>query len=127
RPTEAGAALQVDTALVARLGELATQLRPHFPAPRVGLTDLLAYPGVLQSDVADPAALHAAALALLDEVLDECIAARTREGGKLVAAILERVDGIERIAAEVRSLVPTIRTAQRARLETRLAELAQGA
>ena len=127
RPAEGAGALQVDDALVDRLGELATALRTRFPDLRTGFTDLLQFPGVLQSKAADPVELHAAALALVDTVVDDFVAAREREGGKLVAAILERVDGIERIAGEVRALVPLIRTALRAKLEARLSELAQTA
>lgn len=127
RAAESSVSLQLDQELVARLGELATGLRPHFPELRVGLVELLQFPGVLQSQAADPAELHACALELLDAVLSEFVAAREREGGKLVAAILERVDGIERIAAEVRGLVPAIRDGQRAKLQARLAELAQAA
>ncbi len=127
RTAESSVSLQLDQALVARLGELATGLRPHFPELRVGLVELLQFPGVLQSQAADPSELHARALELLDAVLSDFVAAREREGGKLVAAILERVDGIERIAAEVRGLVPAIRDGQRAKLQARLAELAQAA
>ncbi|TWT20403.1 YicC family protein [Luteimonas marina] len=128
RPPEGAAAgLQVDEALVGRLGELAGRLRSHFLDLRVSFTDLLQYPGVLQAQALDQAELHAQALSLLDAVLADFLAAREREGGKLVAAILERVDGIERIAGEVRILVPVIREGQRAKLEARLADLAQAA
>lgn len=127
RPADGAGGLQVDDALVARLGELASTLEARFPGMHTQFVDLLQFPGVLQSNAADPAALQAEALALVDAVLGEFVAAREREGGQLVAAILERVDGIERIAAEVRTLVPAIRAGQRAKLEARLAELAQGA
>ena len=127
RPAEGAVSLQVDDALVERLGELAATLRHRLPEMRIGFVELLQLPGVLQSQAADPAELQAQALALLDAVLDEFIAAREREGGKLVAAILERVDGIERIAGEVRTLVPAIRDGQRAKLDARLADLAQTA
>ncbi|MCA0395647.1 MAG: hypothetical protein LCH70_16300, partial [Proteobacteria bacterium] len=116
RATEGSGSLQVDEGLVERLGELAGTLRRRFPELRVGLVELLQFPGVLQSQGADPVELQAEALALLDAVLGEFVAAREREGGKLVAAILERVDGIERIAGEVRTLVPLIRDGQRAKL-----------
>ncbi|HRN61792.1 MAG TPA: YicC family protein [Luteimonas sp.] len=127
RPAEGTVSLQLDDALVDRLGELAAMLRHRFPEMRIGFVELLQFPGVMQSRAADPAELQAEALALLDAVLDEFVAAREREGGKLVAAILERVDGIERIAGEVRTLVPLIREGQRAKLEARLADLAQSA
>lgn len=127
RPAEGEGGLVVDEALVDRLGELAIALSARFPGMHTQFVDLLQYPGVLQSRAADPAALQAEALALVDAVLADFVAAREREGAQLVAAILERVDGIERIAADVRTLVPVIRAGQRAKLEARLAELAQGA
>ncbi len=127
RTADGAASLQVDDGLVERLAELAATLRHRFPEMRIGFVELLQYPGVLQSQAADPAELQAEAQALLDTVLADFIAAREREGGKLVTAILERVDGIERIAGEVRGLVPQIREGQRARLQARLADLAQAA
>src|SRR5690606_26027107 len=88
RPGEGAVSLQLDEALAARLGQLAGQLRGHFPELRVGLVELLQFPGVLQSQAADPEHVHAQALALLDAVLDDFVAGREREGAKLVAAIL---------------------------------------
>jgi len=127
RAGEGGGTLQVNDALLRQLGALAGDLDTRFPALRTQFTELLQFPGVLQSTAGDPAALHAQALALLDEVLDEFVAAREREGGKLVAAIGERVDGIAGQAALVRTLIPDIRAGQRAKLEARLADLAQAA
>ena len=86
-------------------------------------TGLLAVPGVLQAPATDGEALQARALELLDQVLDDFVAAREREGAKLAAVIAERVDAIERIASQVRELVPAIREGQRARLAARLADL----
>ncbi|KAF1686189.1 YicC family protein [Pseudoxanthomonas broegbernensis] len=123
RAPEAAATLAVDEALVERLGALAQRLDAKFPRLRVEFTQLLQLPGVLQAPVADGEALQAQALELLDEVLDEFVAAREREGAKLEAAIGERVDAIERIAAQVRELIPAIREGQRAKLAARLAEL----
>src|SRR5690606_74646 len=127
RASEGGGSLPVNQALLQQLGALARDMDAGFPALRTQFTELLQFPGVLQSKSGDPAALQAQALALLDEVLDDFIAAREREGGKLVAAILERVDGIAAQAAQVRTLIPNIRAGQRAKLEARLAELAQAA
>ena len=127
RPAEGSAGLHVDDALLGRLAALAMDADARFPGLRTQFTDLLQFPGVLRSAAPDPAALQAEVLALLDEVLDGFVAAREREGAKLVAAMLERVDGIQARAAEVRTLVPDIRAGQRARLEARLADLAQAA
>jgi uncharacterized protein (TIGR00255 family) len=116
-------ALQVDDATVERLGDLARRMDGRFPGMRVDFAQLLQLPGVLQSHAVDPEALQAAALSLLDAVLDDFIAAREREGAKLAVVIAERADALAKIAGEVRTLVPLIRTGQRQKLETRLAEL----
>ncbi len=127
RAGEGGSTLQVDDALLRQLGALAVDLDARFPALRTQFTDLLQFPGVMRSKAEDPAALQAQALALLDAVLDDFVAAREREGGKLVAAIGERVDGIAALAVQVRGLIPDIRAGQRAKLQARLADLAQAA
>ncbi|MBH1654437.1 YicC family protein [Stenotrophomonas maltophilia] len=123
RAPEAAANLQVDEALLGQLGRLAHRLTSDFPNLQVSFTDLLQLPGVTRGAATDAAALQLEALALLDQVLDGFVEAREREGGKLSAAISERVDGIERIASEVRTLIPAIRAGQRAKLAARLADL----
>jgi uncharacterized protein (TIGR00255 family) len=127
RAPEGGEALQLDPARVDALAALAQALHARFPNLQVGLTDLLAFPGVVQGGGVDAAALQAEALALLDTVLAAFVAAREREGAALAAGIRERVDAIAAIAADVRELVPTIRAGQRQKLEARLADLAQPA
>ena len=123
RAPEAATGLAVNEALLEQLGALAQRLDPKFPRLRVEFTELLQLPGVLQAPAADGEALQAQALELLDQVLDEFVAARGREGAKLAAAISERVDAIEPIAGEVSTLIPAIREGQRAKLAARLADL----
>lgn len=125
RPREHDETLHLNPALVSRMGALARTLQEHFPTLRVEMTELLKFPGVLHVDAADPAALQTEAMALLDAVLEEFLAARTREGAKLTSVILERVDAIAQRAAEARALMPTIRAGQRQKLEQRLADLPQ--
>ncbi|CCF67566.1 YicC protein [Xanthomonas citri pv. punicae str. LMG 859] len=116
-------ALAVNESLLQQLGALATRLDGVFPKLQVGFTDLLQLPGVLQVQDVDAPALQAQAVALLEEVVGSFVIAREREGAKLAEAISERVDAIERIAAEVRILIPVIREGQRAKLAARLADL----
>ncbi len=122
-----GNALQVDEGVVNQLGVLAQRLSSSFPQLRVQFTELLQFPGVLQSRGVDPEALQREALALVDAVLRDFVAAREREGQKLAVVIGERAEAIAGIAAEVRTLVPQIRAGQRQKLETRLADLSQPA
>ena len=127
RAPEGGDALHLDPRMVGQLAELALDLQAQFPSMRVQFTELLQFPGVLKTGATNAEALQAEALVLLDEVLAEFLAARGREGANLAAVILERVDAIAQRAAEVRTLMPVIRAGQRAKLELRLADLAQPA
>ncbi|MFD0739191.1 YicC/YloC family endoribonuclease [Lysobacter koreensis] len=127
RSPEGEGGLQVNLARLRELSDVAIDLTARFPGLHTEFTQLLQFPGVMQAPATDAAALQAEALALLDAVLDEFVASREREGSKLAAVIGERVDGIARIAAQVRTLMPQIRTGQRSKLEARLADLAQPA
>jgi len=125
RSPEGEGGLQLNASLVMQLSELALDMTARFPALRTEFIDLLQYPGVLQARSTDAETLQAEALALLDTLLDQFVSAREREGEKLAVAINERVDALAACATEVRELIPTIRTGQRQKLETRLADIAQ--
>jgi uncharacterized protein (TIGR00255 family) len=127
RPPEGGDSLHLNPRVLEQLSTLAVELQARFPSLQVQFTDLLQFPGVLQSGASDAEALQAAALSLLDQVLADFIAAREREGANLAAVIGERVEAIAHRASDVRALIPTIRAGQRAKLEARLADLAQPA
>jgi uncharacterized protein (TIGR00255 family) len=126
KPTAASAAaIAVDEDLVARLADTAQMLAAKFPQLNVDFASLLGWPGVLRDQGTDQESLRQSALALLDAALDEMVAARAREGERLGGFLRERLDGIERIVAEVRAHMPEVRAAMRARFDTRLAELKQ--
>ena len=127
RAPEAAAGLQLNEAMVDELARLNIGLTSRFPGLRTSLTELLQYPGVVQGRGVDSEALQREVLALMDVVLDDFVAAREREGARLAAVIAERAGAIAAIAADVRTLVPQIRTGQRQKLEARLADLAQPA
>jgi uncharacterized protein (TIGR00255 family) len=120
-----GESLQVDSAMVGRLSELALDLEARFPRMRIEFTELLRFPGVLQHAQIDQEAQQAALMDVLDRALDALTATREREGTKLGEILRERLDAIERIVADVRGWMPEIRAALRARLESRLADLKQ--
>ncbi|GLQ50314.1 YicC/YloC family endoribonuclease [Dyella flava] len=122
-----GESLQVDNTMVTRLSELALDMEGRFPRMRIEFTELLRFPGVLQHAEVDQEAQQAALVGVLDRALDALTATREREGAKLAEILRERLDGIERIVANVRNWMPEIRTALRARLESRLADLKQPA
>jgi uncharacterized protein (TIGR00255 family) len=125
RPADAGSELRLNAVMLERLAELARDCEARFPRLQVDFAELLRYPGLIEQSEVDADALRDQALSLLEEVLDEFTRAREREGGKLAGAMLERLDGIARVSAQVREWVPEIRIALRARLDQRLADLKQ--
>ena len=127
RGEERGDALQLNEGMLARLTELARELQPRFPTLQVEFTELLRFPGLLDRAEVDNDALQAALFALLDRALDALAATREREGARTADMLRERLDAIERVVADVRGWMPDIRTALRARLEARLADLKQPA
>ncbi|PZO09456.1 MAG: YicC family protein [Lysobacteraceae bacterium] len=124
RPVAGGRAdLKINESLLAQLAQAAQRIDQGFPGVRTDFTELLRYPGVVEEDALDQAGLQAEALALLDTTLAEFVAAREREGAKLAAVMLERLDGIERITVQVKQWLPEIRAALRAKLDAKLADL----
>jgi uncharacterized protein (TIGR00255 family) len=118
-------AIKVDEALLTRLADTAQALAAKFPQLNVDFTSLLGWPGVMLDRETDQESLREAALAVLDSALADMIATRGREGERLGGFMRERLDGIERIVAEVRAHLPEVRAALRARFDARLAELKQ--
>ena len=125
RAADSAGALQVDRARLAELARLSRELEADFPGLRTDFSQLLQIPGVVRIEGIDAAQLQAEALALLDRVLDDFVAAREREGAKLAQVIVERIDGIAAIREQVRECIPAIREGQRTRLQARLADLPQ--
>ncbi|MGA4533382.1 YicC/YloC family endoribonuclease [Ectopseudomonas chengduensis] len=120
----AGKQLQVDSERARQLINAAEQVAALIqqPAPLNPL-EVLAWPGVLVADSADPQALNAAALKLFDQALGELKAGRAREGAELAKLLNERLDSILDEVAALRELVPQMLAGQRQKIETRFAEM----
>jgi uncharacterized protein (TIGR00255 family) len=79
----------------------------------------------MQQAEIDPETQQAALFDVLDRALDALTATREREGEKLGEILRDKLDGIERVVADVRGWMPEIRAALRSRLEGRLADIKQ--
>lgn len=86
----------------------------------VNSLDILRWPGVIETSSADWQALRKDALTLFDDALDDLISTREREGDRLKTMIIERLDAMTVIVAEVRKVIPEIITAQRTKIIERL-------
>jgi uncharacterized protein (TIGR00255 family) len=105
-----------------RLKTLADAAKKAFPeAAPLRIADLLRWPGVIGED-ADEESLRAAAGELCRRALEELVAARSREGAKLAAGILERVRTMQRRVDDVLPLVPQALAAYQSKITERLRE-----
>jgi len=120
----AGKPLQVDLERAAQLVTAAEGVAALIrqPAPIDPLA-VLAWPGVLVGDAADPRALNADALAAFGQALAELKAGRAREGAELARIIDERLGSMQEEVANLRELVPQMLGLQRQKILDRFAEL----
>lgn len=120
----AGRSMQVDneraSQLIAAAESVAALIKQ--PAPLNPL-EILAWPGVLVGDSADPQTLNSAALQLFLTALTEMKAGRLREGEELARLINERLDLIADETATLRAQVPHMLAAQRQKILDRCAEM----
>ena len=121
-----GAALSLNHAMLANLQKLEAEIAQALPnATPPSRFEVLAYPGLINEPEVDSASLIDDAMALFDRALDDFIATRSREGERLKAVLVERLDGIAAIVAQVREWLPDIRAGLRQKFETRISELKQ--
>ena len=120
----AGKALQVDRERAAQVIAAAEAVAALIAAPApLNPLEVLAWPGVLVADAADPQALNAAAVALFNEGLNELKNGRAREGAELARLLNERLDAMQDEVLQLRELIPQMLANQRQKIEARCAEM----
>ena len=117
----AGSRVNVDAlARLRRLSEEVMRELPHAAPLRVA--DVLRWPGVIAEAPSDEEETRRAAAALCRKALDELVAARSREGGKLAQAIGERVASMRRRVDGLAPHLPQALTDYQARISEKLRE-----
>ncbi|HYD55608.1 MAG TPA: YicC/YloC family endoribonuclease [Burkholderiales bacterium] len=122
---EASSALSggLNAEALAKLSELSRQAQAAFPgAEPLSTADVLRWPGVLAEARADDEAMRALVLRVAEQALDDLRAARSREGEKLAALVLERVAAMRARVAGVAPLLPEAIATYQRKLEERLRE-----
>ncbi len=115
--------LQINHALVAQLAEANELLRKQYKGlAKLGIADILHFPGVLSAPAEDEAILADGVNTLLAKALTEFNAARTREGEKLQQHLLARLDDMTDIVQAVMQLFPHLLQQHIDKAETRLRE-----
>ena len=115
--------LRLNNALVSELLRLADQVKEHqASAGDLRMSDILRWPGVIESDALPTEQLQTTALEVLDAALSDFLASRGREGAKLAAILLERVDAMDALIAGVKPLIPQIVADYEAKLKQRFVD-----
>ena len=105
------------------LAHLAAEVKRVFPdATPLRVADVLRWPGVIGQRSLDEEQIRSAISALCEQVMEELVAARMREGGKLAAAVRQRVNEMRRRVAETAPLIPQALAAYQEKLALRLRE-----
>ena len=126
RSDEAGQG-ELNSAVLTQVLALAQQAQEagHQQLSPMNISDVLRWPGVVQTPKVDEAALAREALVLLDKALAELLATRQREGARMAELLVQRLDDMETVVAQVREFLPDIRDGFRQKLRDRLADIKQ--
>jgi uncharacterized protein (TIGR00255 family) len=118
-----GTGITINHLLVEQLckahGVIAQQLKQ---AASVNTMDILHWPGVLQTATVDLAVIQAAVLDVLENALQDLVAARGREGDELKLLFLQRLEIMQAEVARVRQHMPKTLISQRERLMARFSD-----
>lgn len=115
----------LNRALLQQLATLQMGVRDQLPdAAGLSVNEVLRWPGMLGDDQVGADTLQAECAVLAKAALDELIATREREGAKLAAMILERVERMRVLVAEAGPKLPQALADYQERMATRLREAA---
>ncbi len=114
---------QINPELLQKLLELDRTVKVALPDARsLSVADILRWPGMLGADALPAGNLREPCMELLRVALDEFAAARAREGEKLKAMLLERLDKMRQLTTAVSPRIPALLAAFQEKLTMRLRE-----
>jgi uncharacterized protein (TIGR00255 family) len=115
--------LQLNPDLFASLKSLNDRVRSEMPEARaLSVNDVLRWPGMFGDQSIDFAALGPEVMALAREALEDFAATRGREGEKLAALIVDRVNAMRDIVRRVAPRIPEAQALFTDKLRQRLQE-----
>jgi len=118
---------QLNQALVQELAALSAKVRAALPqAAELGAADVLRWPGVLGSEAVPAEELRDPCRELLAAALEDFARARSREGERLKALLIERAAAMEARIAVVAPRIPQAVAAFQEKLGARLREALAG-
>jgi len=113
----------INKPLAQQVCNAANQLIEMTQSASVNIIDMLKWPGILQVEEHNNKAIQKELLQLLEQVLQELVASRQREGKELKHLFTQRLLDMKKEVLHIRKRLPEILQTQRQRLRTRCAEL----
>ncbi len=113
----------INSDLLERLKSFEDQVLGELPqAAPLSVAEVLRWPGMFGDDSLDIEALVPSCLALAKDALADFSESRAREGAKLAAVILERVERMRELVREVAPRIPAAQQAFQDKLKQRLVD-----
>jgi len=120
--------LQLDDQLAQQVATAAKQIAHHIDnAARVDPMEILAWPGVIQSESFDSELIQQQAIQLFQQALEELVDTRSREGGRLKEMIQQRCDTMNPLVAQAKTEMPKVIELTRQKFRERLEEFLEQA
>ena len=111
----------LDTAALIELAALQSTILQQFPKARpLSVWEIMHAPGVEPETGLSASTVREPLLACLDNAIAELNASRAREGEKLAALIVERLDGIDILIVQVTPYIPQLVHGYQLKLEQKL-------
>ncbi len=123
REVAANSAPQLNHMVLQQIAESAKTAAQYFPHTQpINMLEILRMPGVMAAEAFDAEALEQDLKAALTLALNNLIEAKSREGTKLKAVILDRLAQIEQHVVTVKPMMPALVKQYQAKLTTKLFE-----
>ncbi len=117
---------QLNHSVLQQIAENAKTAAQYFPHTQpVNMLEILQMPGVISTAALDTDALEADLKTVLNAVLKDLIAAKSREGEKLKTIILARLQEIQGLVAKIRPMMPALIKQYQEKLTAKLNEATQ--
>ena len=117
---------QLNHSVLQQIAENAKTAAQYFPHTQpVNMLEILQMPGVISTAALDTDALEIDLKAVLNAVLKDLIAAKSREGEKLKTIILARLQEVQGLVAKVKPMMPVLIKQYQEKLTAKLNEATQ--
>ena len=118
--SKSGSLLSINKALAGELCQVGDTIAALMRDPgKMDPTDIMRFPGVLETKEADIAAMENEVFLLVEKTLEELVEARKREGEELKHLFVQRLDLLQQELTKVRGRMPQVMVEQRERLMKR--------